>query len=880
MKISHIFAAIIILLIFLVAPLIGVYADLLWFSSIDFSGVFLTIFTTKLVLGIAAALITFIVLYLAVRLSRKKRKMGRISLLLIVLSLLVGASFSNGWMTVLKYMNASSFGIADPIFANDVSFYVFTLPFYSYILGFAFVIIVLSIVATLLGSISFERKEKVVEGVEPEPQKKTSPLKNMAKSQLSFFVGLLFLVISAAFLLERFNILLSSRGAVFGAGYTDIFIHLPFVTIMAVVSIIIAIFFFAGIRMKTWKLRRWGIIIFIALIIVGFAAEGVVQQFIVAPDEFNQESGYIQRNINFTSIAYGLDAITQKPFPVSNELTAQDLENNRITLDNIRLWDFRPLKRTYNQLQLFRTYYEFRDIDIDRYNVGGNLRQIMLSPRELDQAGLDIQAQTWVNKHLVFTHGYGVAANAVDQVSEEGLPVFLIKDIPPQSSILDVDQPEIYFGELTNDFIVVDTTTDELDYPSGDTNVYTTYEGSKGIPLSGINKLVYAIDEGSIELLISGSLKPESKLIIHRNIAERIQEIAPFLRYDQDPYMVVADDKLYWIIDAYTTTDKYPYSEPFAESIFTQFNYIRNSVKVTIDAYTGETIFYVIDSEDPLVLTYRSIFPELFKDFSEMPKSLKDHIRYPEGLFRVQADLYSIYHMKDPRVFYNKEDVWNAPQELYRGTKQELIPYYIIMKLPEEDREEFILMLPFTPRNKDNMIGWMAARSDGEHYGELIVFTFSKQELIFGPLQIEARIDQDAEISQLITLWSQSGSDVIRGNLLVIPIEDSILYIEPVYLEASETGALPEFRRVIVVFNDRLVMEETLDKALTELFGSSPQGEPSQSGKPTYQTQAQLISKAQTLYDQARSLLQQGDFAGYADKIEELGLVLGQLDMI
>jgi uncharacterized membrane protein (UPF0182 family) len=471
--------------------------------------------------------------------------------------------------------------------------------------------------------------------------------------------------------------------------------------------------------------------------------------------------------------------------------------------------------------------------------------------------------------------------NPVDRVSPEGLPLFYLQDIPTTSQYITLEEPRIYFGEKADDYVITQTSTDEFDYPSGDENIYTDYAGSGGVPLSDtLRRLVYAGKFSSVELLVSGSLTPQSKLLMYRNIWERAPAIAPFLAYDPDPYVVTSDGKLYWIIDAYTTAETYPYSEPIrANYLKRNLNYIRNSVKVVIDAYNGDVSYYVVDPADPVIQTYEKIFPSLFKDFGDMPADLKAHVRYPEGIFRIQAEIYSTYHMNDPRVFYNKEDVWVTPDEIYRGSRQQMQPYYIIMKLPGEDKEEFIMMIPFTPKGKENMIGWMAARSDSPNYGKLLVYQFSKQQLTYGPMQIEARIDQDTDISQLITLWSQSGSSVVRGNTLVIPIEDSILYVEPLYLEATERGTLPQLQRVIVAYGDQLTMQDTLSDAIDVIFGAATAPAPGGPGGPPAEpptgTDAEKLAQIAELYDKAQDALNAGDLGLYQQYVDQIGNLAG-----
>jgi hypothetical protein len=880
-----------LLFLFILSSMIfAIYGDLLWFETLGYEQVFMRILFANLGIGLAAFIGFFAFALLNIRIARffslhgrkgkksgNRAKSGIIIFLSLFLAFLVGMGFAK-WEIPLKYFNAVEFGLTDPVFNMDIGFYFFKLPFYVFIYSFLIITVVLTMVVTILSYLTYSnavKKLSVSTDFVDEIERPVHPMsmyhidwsliKDKCIPHMSFLFAVFLFLISFGFFLARYSILFSKFGVVYGAGFTDLYINLPFFTLMSVVSMIIGLLFLANIKIRNWSIALKGILVLIVIGVLGFLVSGAVQAFIVLPNEFNVEKPYIERNIENTLAAYNLNNINERLFTVSYNLTAEDVRRSN-TIKNVRIWDWRPLKQTYVQLQLFRTYYDFYDVDIDRYNINGEYRQVMVSPREINVENLQSQAKTWVNKHLVYTHGYGVVMNPVNEVSPEGLPEFLIKDIPPKSNYFDVKQPEIYFGEGPHEFIIVKTTTEEFNYPSGEQNIYTTYTGSAGVELSNIiRRFIYASKFGSIELLVSSSIKPESRILMYRNIKERINKIAPFLIYDDDPYIVIANGRIYWIIDAYTVSNMYPYSEP---TLSTRgiFNYIRNSVKVVVDAYNGDVKYYIIDDKDPIILTYKKIFPELFEQFSEMPAELKKHIRYPEGLFTVQARIYSTYHMRDPNVFYNKEDVWEIPDEIYRGNRQKMIPYYIIMNLPGKEQDEFIIMIPFTPRGKENMIGWMAARCDEPNYGDIIVFRFSKQELIYGPMQIEARIDQDTDISQKITLWSQYGSSVVRGNTLVIPIDSSILYIEPLYLEATERGTLPQLKRIIVAYGNKLTMKETLEDALNEIFGS-PIKEIRAKEIITLQ---QKLTKISELYRKAQEALKKGDFSQYGKYISEM----------
>jgi len=613
----------------------------------------------------------------------------------------------------------------------------------------------------------------------------------------------------------------------------------------------------------------------------------LIQRFQVLPNELARETPYIEYNIQFTRDAFALERVEEQPFPAEETPGYQDIIQNEVTINNIRLWDHRPLKDTYNQIQSIRLYYDFHDVDADRYTIDGNYQQVMLSARELSAEKLEAQAQTWINRRLLYTHGYGVALSPVNEVSAEGLPNLLIKDIPPVG-VFDIEQPQIYYGEKTNDYVIVKTETQEFDYPMGDENVYGHYQGEGGVSLKGfIRRFVYAWQLGDFNILISGSLTPESRVLYYRNIRERVNHLAPFLKLDSDPYLVVMDGRLFWIQDAYTTTDRYPYSEPLTNGI----NYIRNSVKAVIDAYNGSVTFYVADPDDALIQTYQAIFPELFVSVDQMPEYLRAHWRYPEDMFSIQASVYQTYHMRDARVFYNMEDLWTVPREVYAGQEQLMEPYYVIMRLPDEEKEEFLLMLPFTPVNKNNTIGWLAARCDGENYGKLLAYHFPKDRLVYGPSQIENFIQQDTVITEQLALWGRGGSRVIRGNLLLIPLGRSIMYVEPVFLQA-ETGGLPELKRVIVAAGDYIAMEPTLEESLAAIFGTEAVtteptevedevvAEPPVSEEPEEPVSAEiaaLIEEAQQHYDRAQQYLQAGDWAGYGSELDALKAVLEQL---
>ncbi|MDM8530980.1 UPF0182 family protein [Anaerolineales bacterium HSG25] len=872
---------------------VGLYTELLWFEHLSFESVFFTGLWARLGVGFAvgipvAALFisnALIARWLSIRnvlffseevVVAQKLVGGLIWILGILLAWIIGSAASGNWLIFLSYLYQKQFGITDPVFDMDASFYVFSLPVYSFMQSWILVALFLGLFASL-AVYALAQQNTIAEGRLPV-------ILPHIQLHLSVIGALIFLTFAWGHWLSLFSLLYSDRGVAFGASYTDINVTMPALWTMVAMAIIAATVLLLNIFLRKPALS---LAVIFGWVIVGAIGTGlipnIVQRYIVIPNELASESPYIRNNIDFTSWAYGLDKVVEKSFANPVSLTPDMAEKNATTLKNIRLWDYRPLQQTYKQIQSIRLYYTFNDIDLDRYIVDDELRQVAISVRELDKRELQ---QTWVTQKLQFTHGYGVVANPVNEVSEEGLPKLWIQDLPPESDIgIDVTRPEIYYGELTNDYVFVKTTEREFNYPSGDTNVYNDYNGTGGVLMDTyIKRLAFAIGLSDINMMLSQEFTRESRVMLHRSIKERVQSVAPFLLYDGDPYIVVdKQGHLNWIQDAYTYTDLFPYSEPIGG-----LNYIRNSVKVVVDAYDGDITFYVVDDSDPIIQAYGMIFPELFTPLSEMPPDLFDNTRYPEDLFRVQSELFLTYHMQDVNVFYNKEDLWQLPKEHSEGTTKTLEPYYVILSLPDSEQDEFLLIQPFTPSSKDNMIAWMAARADGDSYGELVVFRFPKQELIFGPLQIEARIDQDPEISAQISLWNQSGSEVIRGNLLVLPIEDSLLYVEPLYLQA-ESGEIPELKRVIVATGDKIAMEKNLGEALESLFNKKRQKPladnnntdtgPSAEPLPDVDTTnvSELAELASFHYNAAQTAAQRGDWATYGDKLRELEAVLQTL---
>ncbi|MDQ7841448.1 MAG: UPF0182 family protein [bacterium] len=833
---------ILLLLLFLWAGpvVLGLYTDWLWFVDLGFAGVFRTRFLAQATLFVLGALLSTGAImssaFFARRLaeqavgtiempgSAQMRAMERPFSLAVIggglfLALNMAGVAATRWEHVLRFWRAVPFGTADPQFGFDIGFFVFTLPVYRFLQGWLLTVTLLALaaaVAVYAFRIVFPQVQMPLEGeTEFRPAAPINIIVSRPMRVHLFGLGAILLVLLAwGHWLAAYDLVYSPRGASFGASYADIYARLPALRLQAVMALVAAGLVGIAAFRQGYRLAIVGAVAWIGTgLLVGGIYPAVMNRFVVQPQELERERPYIERTIRMTRQGYALDRITEAPIAGEEMITAADLARAPATVANIRLWDPGPLLITYNQIQSIRLYYDFVDVDVDRYTIDGRYRQVMLAARELSPEKLTAQAQTWVNRRLQFTHGYGVAMSPVNELTPEGLPTLFLQDVPPIGK-LRVDQPEVYYGEKSRDYVIVRTRFPEFNYPKGDENVYTTYQGTTGVGLgSPLRKLLFAWRFRDINILISDAITPESVILYHRNIAERVARLVPFLRLDGDPYVVVADGRLFWILDAYTYTDRYPYSAPSREG----FNYVRNSVKAVVDAYNGTVALYVSEPGDAMIQTYARIFPGLFQPLADLPASLRPHLRYPQDIFAVQAEMYRVFHMQDPRVFYNKEDMWSLPEEIHTDKPVEMKPYYIIMRLPGVDTEEYALIMPFTPPGKQNMITWLAARSDGEHYGKLLAFRYPKDKLVYGPMQIEARINQDPKISEQFTLWSQGGNRVIRGNMIVIPIGQSNLYVEPIYLQA-EQGRLPEMKRVVLASGNRVAMASTVSMAMQALL--------------------------------------------------------------
>lgn len=871
------------------------------------------------------------------------KKLGKTT---VVLSILFGIfatimAVMQLWFEILKFANSTSFDLNDPLFGFDISFYIFKLDFLTQlndiligiIIGFVLLTIIYYIIlmtvrtpdvfkeqvppeAEFAGdrderysgssnpfengnkrtnnpndffgkfSEAFTGKKPQAKPVKPKKQfddNNFRQLMEIASGKLAMLGFIFFIMLGISFFLQQFDLLQAHTGAVYGAGFTDVNITLWKLRALCVLSVLAAVMFVVKMKRKQYKKILTVPVVMIVVGLVGTGAGMLIQNFIVSPDELSKEAPYLERNIEYTQYAYQLDDVSTKAFAADNTLTAADIAENSETISNIRINDFDPAKQFYNQTQSIRQYYTFNDVDNDRYMIDGKYTQTYLATREIDETKI---SDSWLNRHLKYTHGYGVTISRVDKVTSSGQPDVLVGNIPPESSVEDIQitRPEIYFGELSNEYIIVGTDEAEFDYPSGESNEYTHYDGTAGIELNLFNRIVFAAREGSVKLLVSSNINSDSKIIINRNVMERIKTIMPDLTYEADPYMVTVDGKLYWMVDAYTTSSNYPYSQPFQEDI----NYIRNSIKVVVDAYNGDVNFYVVDESDPIAQTYAKIYPKLFRSYDEMPEGLKAHIRYPNTLLQIQANIYARYHMEDISVFYLNEDQWDIAYEIYGTEQAQMTPTYYIAKLPGEEKAEFFNSIPFTPKSKKNMTALMVARNDGDNYGELVLYQFPKSKTIYGPEQVEAQIDQNTEISKEFSLWNSSGTKYRRGNMFIIPINTSILYVEPVYLEATNSS-IPEVKRIIVAYGDRIAYEQTLAECLVSLFGDEAAGGVDSAGGSVVEdetvqtkpdgdlTQAELIQKAVDAFNNADAAMKSGDWAAYGKYLDELEDALNKL---
>jgi len=885
------------------------WADKLWFDSTGFGQRFWLEIITKAGLIIAGAAIGFFIVYYLTRSIRKENIFYHY--LGIGISVLYGIIWGHSnWALVLKYFNRVDASITEPILNQNASFYLFNLPFYQELLSFFILIFIISAGAVLLSMLSGNREGQVKTDVHVASGK---------ESKLLIYSGsILFILLAIQKYIARFDILYSDLGAVSGPGWTDVHVKLPGLTITAIITLIIGLAF----SLPAWRkkiaryLRKYnvppekhtpavfgslfGLMLAIWLLILSIVPSGF-QWLSVEPNEITMERPYIKNNINLTRYAYELNNIEEKEYPVSDVFNQQMVTDNPGVFNNIRLWDWRALDEVYKQFQEIRLYYEFKNIDIDRYYIDSTYQQVMVSAREMEIGNLPQQSQSFVNKRFKYTHGYGITLTKVNEFTENGLPNLLIRDIPPKHKYpeLEVTRPEIYYGEVISSHVVSNSEEEEFDYPSGDENVYNNYDGSGGVVLKNLwRKFLYGWKFDGTRFFFSGYSNKESRLMFNRNVRERVTKIAPFLKFDKDPYIVLADGKLHWVIDAYTTSKSFPYSSNYDSRETIEFkegnikrelntkvashlhgiNYIRNSVKIIIDAYNGNMNFYVFNEEDPIIKVWQKIFPDMFQEKEEMPEALRSHIRYPIDKMLIQGQVYAKYHMTDPEVFYNQEDLWVRATEKYHGSITPVEPYYIIWERPESNKPEYVLMQPFTPKNRQVLIGWIAGMCDDENYGDFLAYKFPKEKRILGPQQVETKIDQDAELSGQLSLWDQRGSNVIRGNVLAIPVNQTIIYVEPIYLQ-SETAAYPELRLVAIMHNDKLSYADNFQDALKGIYSEKVKPKlPLKKSEEKSKGAEELIRQANKALNNYLKHTGEGNFEQAAKAMKELKNTLNNLE--
>ncbi len=883
--------SVLILVVLLLPALVGLLTDWLWFQEMQQAQVMVRSIAARLGVGAGVFLLSFAVLGANLELARRSLRRVEIARLTPdgmrtvlldprdlrpqVLAVAGGLAFlialfaSARWETWLLYFHAQPFDVVDPLLGRDVGFYVFALPFFEALRNVLLTLVVL----TLAGVIGLH----VMAGNLGVSGPRGLIVTRVARRHVSALFAALFLLLAFSAWLGPPDLLTNPSTITHGASYADAHARMPALALLLVASLAAAtLAAYQLVVPALWPILA-AVLLYATVAVGGAAYAAIVQRFVVAPNEQVRETPYIIHNMAATRAAFGLDRVEERELSGDAELSRADIDANAATFDNVPLWNRQPLLDTFSQIQEIRTYYDFVSVDNDRYTIDGKYRQIMLSARELNSESLP--SRSWINERLTFTHGYGLTLGPVNQVTREGLPVLFIKDLPPQSSVgLPVTEAAIYFGELSSDHVFVKTRTEEFDYPEGDDNKFTSYRGDGGVSIAGLaRRLLFAIRFRSTDTLLSPSLTADSRVLMYRRIGERVRRIAPFLIYDKDPYLAIDEGRLVWIQDAYTTTTRYPYATPITPG---GVNYIRNAIKITIDAYHGHVRFYAIDPDDPIARTWGRIFPSLLTPLEQMPEGLRTRLRYPQDIFSVQAAMYTTYHMTNPAVFYNREDQWQVPVVESAGRDAQMEPYYTIMRLPGETDAEYIQMLPFTPRQKDNLAAWMVARSDGENYGRLVAFQFPKQKVVYGPRQVVARISQDQVISPQITLWNQQGSEVIQGDLLVIPVEESLIYIRPLYLRAAG-GRIPELKRVIVAYQNRIVMEETLEVALARIFPPAgpgapplPAAAPARPAREPAAAERDAASRARDAFRSAIEAQRAGDWARYGRELERLGEIL------
>jgi len=899
------------LVLFGMGPLVTLITDATWFQAAGYDDVFWRMFTAKAVLGTTVAVLAFAIVGGSGRWAAKvtggratprpkvidnpvgqvlaNTPLGTLTTGAgLLIAAFAGLAATSWWDEALLALQGVRFGYDDPVFGLDASFYVFLLPLVQQVRATLAMLVFVGLLVSIGVYVTHGGAKLQLVQVDGQLQAKGVEVLPGARSHVAILGSALVLLMALGAWLQRYGLLYDQRGLFAGPGHADLYGTMPLLGVQAVAMVGASMLLWVGVsRMSIGALTGAG-----ALALLGNALTsvypGLLQRFSVDPNELTREGPQIVDHIEATRYAFDLDRVVELPLSGEARLTRADIEANHATIENVRLWDHRPLLETFAQVQEIRTYYEFQSVDNDRYRIDGDLRQVMLSPRELPIRALPSQARTWVNETMTYTHGYGLTLGPVNEVTPQGLPTLWVKDLPPVVSYPDdlrIDNPSIYFGEAVHAPVLVDTENPEFDFPAGDDNAYTTYSGHGGVPVGGaLWRGLWAYRLGWTDLMFSSDLKPTSRVLLYRNIVDRVEKVAPFLAFDSDPYLVIVDGRLLWVLDAYTVTDRFPYSS----RVRGIGNYVRNPVKATVDAYDGTMHFYLVDPDEPIAKAWSQALPELFTPASEVPEALEAHLRVPIDLFTVQSHLFATYHMTDPQIFYNREDEWQVPSVADRR----MAPYFTIMKLPGEDHEEFIQMLPFTPRSKNNLAAWMIARSDGEHYGELQVYKFPKDKMVYGPNMIVARINQDDAISEKMSLWNQQGSSVELGTLLVIPIEESLIYVQPLYLRA-DSGSIPELKRVIVAYENQIAMQGTLEDGLAQIFGTERaqriadraadtarepgEGDADPFVDPMLPTEA-LVVEATTSWREANTAAGEGDWTRFGAAMQRLGESLELLE--
>jgi len=897
---------ILLLVIFLtfLGNIVNAAIDIQWFNEVGYLSVYFTKLTAILKLMVPVFILSYIALWTYHKtfkssilkwkkisdVNKNKGKLERriIILLNCIISFIISFSFAvKYWYMVLQFTNSTRFNTVDPLFKKDISFFIFKLPLieslYKALIAFLIALVIITVITYVILTV----KDYIMY---PNKRTKSSVFKNLknikyfsseltkfARRQLAITTSLILLLLSLGYLIKSWELVYSPRGLVFGASYTDVHVTLSFYQIIAVLSLISAVI--AIISILTYKKKLMiASVILIALLIFGEHITSIsVQKFAVQSNEKTLEKPYIQYNIDSTRKAFNIDSMKEIPFEINNNLTKEDISSNKDTIDNIKINSYKPALEFYNQFQYLRFYYGFNDIDIDRYNINGKYNQVFIAPREIDLDSLKDNSNTWQNRHLVYTHGYGVVMSKVNSVTSEGQPDFVINSIPLENKTsIKLNDPRIYFGEKTNDYSIVDTKIGELDYPQGGENQMNSYEGKAGIKMNLANRLLFAINKKNAKFLLSNDITSNSKILINRNVIERVKKIAPFLTYDNDPYIVINNGRLYWIIDAYTTSNKYPFSQPQSG-----VNYIRDSIKVVIDAVDGTPEFYIVDKNDPIANSYSKIFPKLFKNSESIPSGIKEHFRYPEGLFSMQCNVLGKYHITDPGVFYNGDDVWSIAtnQEKVDGKTEKNEASYLMMKLPNETKEELVLLEYFNTKGRDNMVSLFGVRMDGDNYGKMLLYKLPPKQTVYSPVLFKQKINQDTIISKELSLWNTQGSQVQFGETLIIPIKNSLIYVAPMYLRAKGEKSIPEMKKVIVSYGDKIILDDTIESALAQIFNISDKNNTSESVDDTIIDSKSLsnIEIAKDLYNKAIEAQKNGHWSEYEEFIKQLGDILNKI---